>query len=394
MRRPPGASLGTEVKKQAEVMQRVLRLEAATKLFLERFLAKERNRRLLQAVLDHTGIPTYADVQRALGVSHELARKKLLMLGRRLVLGLNVDPYALRLRVLVLAFEGSVEADRLPFLDVIGRSYYRVLAPRLRTFVAYNLPFGYEPDDLLRLLPPELRSRVSEQLVLDHMLYSRPRLEGLLVPCEDRVRIRAFREDVGDEVRRAAERPAEPQVATPVPHIDMLDLLILRQLEIRGPFMTVTDLADALKVSRSKVTRHLSNHLLRRGVIRGVRMRVLPFETSSSYYFKVVIRGDRRGVWSVANSLMKEFGAMGALLGGEGVAMLYFKVPYDEVGGFREVAEVLGRYFDASVHTVDPWSVRRYTLPFLAYNQERRQWDLSEETISRAVRKLKALGTG
>ena len=91
--------------------------------------------------------------------------------------------------------------------------------------------------------------------------------------------------------------------------IDLIDLLIVKELE-KNPFISLRDIQlkirmHGINLRYSRVLRHFKHHLLNKGVIRGIRLRLIPLPSEYNTLFIARVSGELTSLFSLVSVLLE-----------------------------------------------------------------------------------------
>ena len=282
-------------KKTYEKMTAVEKNIEAFRKYFTQDLAK-----ILEIIQSYQGLPTISDLARMLNVhvSSIWYKIKRLRTGG-FAFGADVDHYRLGLIKLLIFLDRVISPNDIPSTFL---RYYAPIVPK-GLFLIYYLPLTYDIEDLLKYLP---RTFLEQYWVVEETYYSKPKYTLYYDFSVKQIMFnwtlmeKRFYEKLGKVVFAKPEAPSR---------IDLIDLLIVKELE-KNPFISLRDVQLKIKmhginIKYSRVLRHFKNHLLNRGVIRGIKLRLIPLPTEYNTLFIARVEGVSTALFSLVSTLLE-----------------------------------------------------------------------------------------
>ncbi len=343
--------------------------------FLEKGLTPE-TARILEAIFDLKPIIRASNVARIIGKSLDYVKKKLYSLRARglRVMGV-VDYYRLGLiRYIVFTRYSNESAYRyrglmsfyVETLSPITGAFYGIYMPltfmSTYDYVVYELrPFYYFPTEISVYPKPDFNhyyNFASRKPIIDFTyLYSR--------------------------FENIANTIVLPSLSI-ARHIDLLDLLILREVE-GNALITFKDIAFKIKaltgkdVRVSKISRHYSNHILKQNLVKGTTL-YLPSSNGCSVLVVLMTRSEPEVNYALASAFSETFLHRVSFVSvSSNRSMHILSVPVDALHGLVEFIRRISAWFEGiEVYIAGKQSIKYWSVPYHLFDREKRWWNLSK----------------
>ena len=256
--------------------------------------------RILEIIQSYQGLPTISDLARTLNVhiSSIWYKIKRLRTGG-FAFGADVDHYKLGLIKLLVFLDRVLSPSEIPSTFL---RYYAPVVPK-GLFLIYYLPLTYDIEDILKHLP---KTYLEQYWIVEETYYSKPKYSMYYNFNEKRILFnwslmeRRFHEKLGKVMFIKPEAPSR---------VDLIDLLIVKELE-KNPFISLREVQlkirmHGINIKYSRVLRHFKNHLLNRGVIRGIKLRLIPLPSEYNTLFIARISGESTALFSLISTLLE-----------------------------------------------------------------------------------------
>ena len=256
--------------------------------------------RILEIIQSYQGLPTISNLARTLNahVSSVWYKIKRLRAGG-FAFGADVDHYKLGLVKLLVFLDRMISTNDIPSTFL---RYYAPIVPR-GLLLTYYLPLTYEIEDILKYLPETL---LEEYWIAEETYYSKPKYTLYYDFVEKQILFNwslmedRYYEKLGKVFFTKPEAPSR---------IDLIDLLIVKELE-KNPFISLRDIQlkirmHGINLRYSRVLRHFKHHLLNKGVIRGIRLRLIPLPSEYNTLFIARVSGELTSLFSLVSVLLE-----------------------------------------------------------------------------------------
>ena len=256
--------------------------------------------KILETIQSYQGLPTISDLARMLNahVSSIWYKIKRLRAGG-FAFGADVDHYKLGLVKLLVFLDRIVSTDEIPSTFL---RYYAPVVPK-GLLLIYYLPLTYNIDDILKHLP---KTFLEQYWVTEETYYSKPKYTLYYDFAEKHILFnwplmeKRYYEKLGKVFLVKPEMPSR---------IDLIDLLIVKELE-KNPFVSLREIQAKIKMHGinlrySRILRHFKHHLLNRGVIRGIRLRLIPLPSEYNTLFVARVSGESTALFSLISTLLE-----------------------------------------------------------------------------------------
>jgi len=256
--------------------------------------------RILEIIQSYQGLPTISDLARTLNahVSSVWYKIKRLRAGG-FAFGADVDHYKLGLVKLLVFLDRMISTNDIPSTFL---RYYAPIVPR-GLLLTYYLPLTYEIEDILKYLPETL---LEEYWIAEETYYSKPKYTLYYDFVEKQILFNwslmedRYYEKLGKVFFTKPEAPSR---------IDLIDLLIVKELE-KNPFISLRDIQlkirmHGINLRYSRILRHFKHHLLNKGVIRGIRLRLIPLPSEYNTLFITRVSGELTSLFSLVSVLLE-----------------------------------------------------------------------------------------
>ncbi|RLE83630.1 MAG: hypothetical protein DRJ41_04565 [Thermoprotei archaeon] len=316
--------------------------------------------KILEIMQSYQGLLTISDLARILGlqVSSVWYKIKRLRAGG-FAFGADIDHYKLGLIKLLVFLDRIISINDIPSAFL---RYYAPIVPK-GLFLIYYLPLNYDIDDILKLLP---KTFLEQYWVIEETYYSRPKYT-LYYDFNKRTIVfnwllmeKRYREKLGKVIFSKPEAPTR---------IDLIDLLIAKELE-KNPFISLRDIQVKIKMhginlKYSRILRHFKNHLLGRGVIRGIRLRLVPLPSEYNTLFIAKLRGDQKSLHALASTLLEHpsFTATYVAFKKNHVFIMGV-VPFSEIVTLSAFMESIKGIDEAEITLLDRNKRKAFTIPY------------------------------
>ncbi|MGC8556928.1 MAG: hypothetical protein ACP5ML_02670 [Fervidicoccus sp.] len=178
-------------------------------------------------------------------------------------------------------------------------------------------------------------------------------------------------------------------------NLDLIDVLILASYQ-KDAFTPVSKIASDLKLSISKINRHLKTHIEKRKIFNGCSIKQLISKLNIQNRIMMLLIGKNEDLSTLLEfiSIVKNSPEFYSALvdSNNNMYMMLFSIMFSEIDLFskfiKNVKEYLGEY---NIFILNPSTIKSYTIPFLAYNREIKNWDFKISVIDIMKEKLEAL---
>ena len=344
-------SYSTKYRERSSVRENI---EAFKKHFT-RDLAK-----VLEIMQAHQGLLTISDLARILGlqISSVWYKIKKLRAGG-FAFGADIDHYKLGLIKLFVFLDRIISINDVPSAFL---RYYVPVVPR-GLFLTYYLPLKYDIDDILKSLP---KAFLEHYWVIEETYHSRPKytlyydFDKKNIVFDWLLMEGRYKEKLGKVFFAKPEAPTR---------IDLIDLLIAKELE-KNPFMSLRDIQLRIKIhginlKYGRVLRHFRNHLLKRGVIRGIRLRLVPLPTEYNTLFIARLNGNQRSLHALISTLLEHPSFTGAGIAfEEGEVFIIGVIPFSEIITLTAFLESINGVKEVEIKLLDRSKRRAFTIPY------------------------------
>ncbi|MGC8997211.1 MAG: hypothetical protein ACP5J1_04975 [Fervidicoccaceae archaeon] len=343
-------------------------------------------------------------ISKKLGVTEDYVRRRIKKIEKAgLGFRINFDLRKIGLSTVLVIFEKPLNLDletRIKGIDknlsYILRWHGNINFPRPMGLAMFYVPYNIEvKDNLVRLLEKKDLPKVIEAIETDVSKYddfnlkeeiTSHGLEGKWKKVLDE-----YQKNKKDQQKIDTNYQYE-QIEQK--HIDLIDLVILAKLQMDS-LTPMTEIARLLNVSVSKVNRHLQTHLISQKIIESnsLRKRILNRENPENLLFIVKGKTDYIDLMEhIISDLSKFWEFLSATYNsrtGDYVVLFMMKT-YDveKIDKYlhRIFGEVLGgEYF---IGVLNKNSIKSYTIPFISFNREERNWDLDLQLMDVMRQKL------
>jgi len=344
-------SYSTKYRERSSVRENI---EAFKKHFT-RDLAK-----VLEIMQAHQGLLTISDLARILGlhISSVWYKIKKLRAGG-FAFGADIDHYKLGLIKLFVFLDRIISISDVPSAFL---RYYVPVVPR-GLFLTYYLPLKYDIDDILKSLP---KAFLEHYWVIEETYYSRPKytlyydFDKKNIVFDWLLMEGRYKEKLGKVFFAKPEAPTR---------VDLIDLLIAKELE-KNPFMSLRDIQLRIKIhginlKYGRVLRHFRNHLLKRGVIRGIRLRLVPLPTEYNILFIARLNGNQRSLHALISTLLEHPSFTGAGIAfEEDEVFIIGVIPFSEIVTLTAFLESINGVKEVEIKLLDRSKRRAFTIPY------------------------------
>ena len=344
-------SYSTKYRERSSVRENI---EAFKKHFT-RDLAK-----VLEIMQAHQGLLTISDLARILGlqISSVWYKIKKLRAGG-FAFGADIDHYKLGLIKLFVFLDRIISINDVPSAFL---RYYVPVVPR-GLFLTYYLPLKYDIDDILKSLP---KAFLEHYWVIEETYHSRPKytlyydFDKKNIVFDWLLMEGRYKEKLGKVFFAKPEAPTR---------IDLIDLLIAKELE-KNPFMSLRDIQLRIKIhginlKYGRVLRHFRNHLLKRGVIRGIRLRLVPLPTEYNTLFIARLNGNQRSLHALISTLLEHPSFTGAGIAfEEDEVFIIGVIPFSEIITLTAFLESINGVKEVEIKLLDRSKRRAFTIPY------------------------------
>ncbi len=345
--------------------------------FLEKGLTPE-TARILEAIFNLKPIIRASNVARITGKPLDYVKKKIYSLRARglRVMGV-VDYYRLGL-IRYIAFTRYSSDDTYRYRDLMS-FYVEVLSPITGAFYGIYMPltfmsvYDYVVHELrpFYYFPAEIT--VYPKPDFDHYYNFASRK-----PVVDFTYLYSRFNTMVDETILPSHSIAK--------HIDLLDLLILREIESNA-LTTFKDIALRIKaltgrdVRVSKISRHYSNHILKQNLVKGTTLH-LPPSNGCSILVMLMTRGDSEVNYALANAFSETFLHRVSFVSTSSRRSLHIlSIPTDVLHGLVEFIRKINAWFDGiEVYVAGKQSIKYWGVPYHLFDREKRWWSLDKFT--------------
>ena len=265
--------------------------------------------------------------------------------------------------------------------------------PKQMGILIFYVPMGRDyTRDFHRIL---LRTYgITKMFFTDVTVYGKPDLSLINIGIDGNVKT------LWNRVTKIIEEASYNTSSSIIPRnrqvsLDLLDIITLAALQ-RNAFYTLKEIASLLKTTVSKIHRHLNHHLIETNVITGTKLLSSPRRSDSS---KVMLyihgQSEPERIFLLTSILKRVFEFRSALINSRtGEYAMLLIVDVDDVGKIADSLEKISNLFgDYSISVVARETVRSYTIPFLAFHREKRDWSLEVNVIDLMREKLSGILT-
>jgi len=316
--------------------------------------------RILEVMQSHQGLLTISDLARMLGlqVSSVWYKIKRLRAGG-FAFGADIDHYKLGLIKLFIFLDRIISINDIPSAFL---RYYAPIVPK-GLFLTYYLPLNYDINNILKLLP---RTFLEQYWVIEETYCSRPKytlyydFTNKTITFNWLLMEERFKEKLGKVVFKRPEVPTR---------IDLIDLLIAKELE-RNPFISLRDVQlkirmHGINLKYSRILRHFKNHLLGRGVIRGIRLRLVPLPSEYNTLFIAKLHGNTQALHALISTLLEHPSFTTAHIAfKENYVFIMGVVPFSEIITLSTFIESIKGINEVEIKLLDRNRRRAFTIPY------------------------------
>lgn len=159
---------------------------------------------------------------------------------------------------------------------------------------------------------------------------------------------------------------------------DWIDILILKELE-GDAFKSFKEISERIGIRTWKVKYHYDKHILAKGIIRGIRPKLIYTDITNAYTCISVLRNegiDEYKLKKLIDFLIELPFIFAAVLSSDLKTLaLQIAVPYDELVGFFYFKKTLKQYFDVVLEFNYHYQhFSRRTIPYTNYNPYTGVW--------------------
>ena len=159
---------------------------------------------------------------------------------------------------------------------------------------------------------------------------------------------------------------------------DWIDVLILKELE-KDAFISFKELSERIGIRTWKVKYHYDKHILAKGIIKGIRPKLLYMDITNAYTCIIIFKNEEVEEYKLKKLIdfLIELPFVFAIGLSSDLKILTFQiaVPYDELVGFFYFKKTLKRYFNIVLEFNYHYQYfNKKTIPYTNYNPYTGVW--------------------
>ncbi|MGB9726054.1 MAG: winged helix-turn-helix transcriptional regulator, partial [Fervidicoccaceae archaeon] len=177
-------------------------------------------------------------------------------------------------------------------------------------------------------------------------------------------------------------------------HIDLIDIIILAVLQ-NNALSTMSEISNLLGLTIGKINRHLQSHLISQRIIDGVSLKKRSITLTDATNLFLIVKGKTENntlleyvIKEISRSIEFLSAVYNSITGEYLILLLVKTYDVEKIDKYlhRIFGEVLGgEYF---IGVLNKNSIKSYTIPFISFNREERNWDLDLQLMDVMRQKL------
>lgn len=338
------------------------------------------------------------NVAKEMGVTEDYVRRRLKKLEKAgLGFRTNFDMRKVGLSTLGIFFRQPILLDsktRIKGLDenlsYILRWRGNVNLPRPWGIALFYTPFNIDVrENFIKLLTKNGLPEIEEVIEFDITVYDNLDLREDALYNDREKRWKNILNKIMGDIEKTNNVSNQDDIGREqeLKHIDLIDIVILAKLQ-NNSLTSMSEIARTLGISVSKVNRHLQTHLIGQRIIEGNSLKRRTMNLNDPANLIIIIKGKAESVSLlriVARYISKTW---------EFISMLYNSRTADYIVLFmiknedmekldkhlhKIFGEILGKNYFIGI--LNKNSVASYTIPFISYNRELKEWDLDQQLM-------------
>lgn len=360
---------------------------------------------IIEAINDETPPLKLSKIAKKIGVTEDYVRRRIRRLDK-LGLGFRAD-FDLRkigLSTISVIFKEPIELDpitRVRGLDenlsYIIRWHGNINFPKPAGIILFYVPYNIEvKDKIIEILKEHDLPEISEVFEVDSVIYESLKFRSEIISLESEKIWRKITEEIINENFRNEEKNGKNLInlSNWQKHIDLIDIIILAKLQ-NDALTSLTEIAKLLKVNVSKVNRHFQTHIIGQNIIEGISLKKKRISLYDPENIFLIVKG-RADDASFLEKTSKKLSELWEFISviynsktGDYLGILMVKsYNLEKIDKYvhKIFGEILGNEY--SVGILNKSSIRSYTIPFISFDRNERQWDLDQQLMDLMREKL------
>jgi len=360
---------------------------------------------IIEAVKEERPPVKIRNIAKKLGVTEDYVRRRIKKLeGKGLGFKANFDLRKLGLSTIAVFFDRPIEFDPETRIKGIDKNLAYIL--RWHGNIAFPKPMGialfYVPnnvevkEELVRQIEKSGRLKVVDAIEVDTSVLDDLDLKrGIINSIDKRWKDIYKAITIKEEKRQSPETETKLVNKTKLLHIDLIDLFILAKLQ-NNALASYSEIAKLLKISVSKVRRHCNTHLIEQDIVEGIVLRKRTIMLSDPTNLMVIVRGKANKSKMFLEKTIREISKLYEFTSSvynslTGDFIVLFLIKADDIEKVEKyIHKIFGEVLDSDyfIGILNKSSIKSYTIPFISFNREERDWDLDQQLMDLMRQKL------
>ncbi|MGC9090100.1 MAG: winged helix-turn-helix transcriptional regulator, partial [Fervidicoccaceae archaeon] len=173
-----------------------------------------------------------------------------------------------------------------------------------------------------------------------------------------------------------------------------IDIIILAMLQ-NNALSTMSEISNLLGLTIGKINRHLQSHLISQRIIDGISLKKRSITLTDATNLFLIVKGKTENntlleyvIKEISRSIEFLSAVYNSITGEYLILLLVKTYDVEKIDKYlhRIFGEVLGgEYF---IGVLNKNSIKSYTIPFISFNREERNWDLDLQLMDVMRQKL------
>jgi len=360
---------------------------------------------IIEAVKEEKPPVKIRNIAKKLGVTEDYVRRRIKKLeSKGFGFRANFDLRKIGLSTIAVFFDRPIEFDPETRIKGIDKNLAYIL--RWHGNIAFPKPMGialfYVPnnvevkEELMRQIEKSGRLKVVEAKEMNISKYDDLNLKDETAFSKIEKRWKNVVSKIIREGNGSSNSMNRANLVSPVEvkHVDLIDLIILARLQ-NDALTPISEIAKVLNVSISKINRHLRTHIMAQDIIEGNSLKKRTILGSDPTNIILVVKGKTNNLSQLditLNELSRLFEFLSSLHNPRtGDFIVLFLIKADDMEKIEKyIHKIFGEALDSDyfIGILNKSSIKSYTIPFISFNREEKEWDLDQQLMDLMRQKL------
>jgi len=360
---------------------------------------------IIEAVKEERPPVKIRNIAKKLGVTEDYVRRRIKKLeSKGFGFRANFDLRKLGLSTIAVFFDRPIEFDPETRIKGIDKNLAYIL--RWHGNIAFPKPLGialfYVPnnvevkEELVHQIGKSGVLNVADAIEMDISRYDDLNLKDEIAFSRVEKRWKNVTSKIIREGKGSSNSMNAANLVSPVEvkHVDLIDLIILARLQ-NDALTPISEIAKVLNVSVSKINRHLRTHIMAQDIIEKNSLRKRTIITSDPTNIVLVVKGKTKKL-SLLDKTITEVSKIFEFVSSlhnprTGDFIVLFLIKADDIEKIEKyIHKIFGEVLDSDyfIGILNKSSIKSYTIPFISFNREERDWDLDQQLMDLMRQKL------